>query len=245
MKKKIALITGANRGIGKKIATDLINLGIYVIGTTTTKKGLVKIKKRFQSNGTGVLINFIHNSTIKKKIKSIINKFKVIDIIVHNAGVIYDNLLVTMKDEEWTNVIDINLSAIFYITKIILPPMIKQRYGRIIVISSLSGKIGQKGQTNYSASKSGLIGFAKSLALEVASKGITVNIVSPGYIITNMTKNILSSRKKEILKKIPVGRFGKTKDVSHLVSFLSSEKSSYITGQNIHINGGIYASAST
>lgn len=240
MNKMIALVTGANGGIGKKISIELINSGIYVIGITKTEKGKKKIKKTFKKNGTGVIINLLHKSLIKKKIKKIINKYKTIDIFIHNAGIINDKLLVTMKDSDWNNVININLSSIFYITKMLLPRMIHKKYGRIIVVSSVVSKIGQEGQTNYAASKSGLIGFSKSLALEVASKGITVNVVSPGYIITKMTKKILSVHKKKILKKIPVGYLGKPQDIAHLVSFLSSKKSSYITGQNIHVNGGIY-----
>lgn len=240
MKKKIALVTGANKGIGKKISTELINSGIYVIGTSTTVQGIRKIKKTFKKNGVGILINFLKIIEAKKKIQQLIKKFKIIDIFVHNAGIIQDSILLKMHDSCWNNVIDVNLSAIFHATKIILPPMVKQRYGRIIVLSSVSSYIGQIGQTNYAASKSGLIGFSKSLALEVASKGITVNTVSPGYICTDMTKKILSSKKEEILKKIPVGRFGKTQDVAYVVSFLSSKKSSYITGQNIHVNGGMF-----
>ncbi|VFP79233.1 3-oxoacyl-ACP reductase FabG [Buchnera aphidicola] len=245
MKKKIALVTGANKGIGKKISTELISLNIFVIGTSTTKKGVEIIKKNLQNNGTGILINFLKISTIKIKIKKLINKFKKIDIFIHNSGIINDKLLITMKNSEWNNVININLSSIFYITKIILIPMIKQKYGRIIIISSLVSHTGQIGQTNYAASKAGLIGFSKSLALEVASKGVTVNLVSPGYIITDMTKKILSFNKKKILKKIPMGVFGKTKDIAYVVSFLSSEKSSYITGQNIHVNGGMYVDLAT
>ncbi|VFP77804.1 3-oxoacyl-ACP reductase FabG [Buchnera aphidicola] len=240
MKKNIALVTGANKGIGKKISTELISKGIYVIGTSTTLQGVDKIKKTFKGHGIGVLINFLKIIETKKKIQKLIKKFKIIDIFVHNAGVIQDSILLKMHDSYWNNVININLSAIFHITKIILLPMIRQRYGRIIVLSSISGYTGQIGQTNYAASKSGLVGFSKSLALEVASKGITVNVISPGYIYTDMTKKILSLKKEEILKKIPVGRFGNTQDVAYVVSFLSSKKSSYITGQNIHVNGGMY-----
>uniref|UniRef100_A0A451DFE6 3-oxoacyl-[acyl-carrier-protein] reductase FabG n=1 Tax=Buchnera aphidicola (Cinara pseudotsugae) TaxID=2518978 RepID=A0A451DFE6_9GAMM len=240
MKKNIALVTGANRGIGKKILTELINTGIYVIGTSTTLQGVDKIKKICKDCGVGILINFLKITETKKKIQQLIKKFKIIDIFVHNAGIIQDSILLKMHDSYWNNVININLSAIFHVTKIILSPMIKQRFGRIIVLGSISGDTGQIGQTNYAASKSGLIGFSKSLALEVASKGITVNVISPGYIYTDMTKKILSLKKKEILKKIPVGRFGNTQDIAYVVSFLSSKKSSYITGQNIHVNGGMY-----
>ncbi|ABJ90686.1 3-oxoacyl-ACP reductase FabG [Buchnera aphidicola] len=245
MKKKIALITGASGGIGKSISKELIRKGIYVIGTTTTRNGLKKLNKTFKKKGTGVIINFLKISIIKKKIKKIIKKFHTIDIFIHNAGIINDSLLITMKDTEWNNVININLSTIFYITKILLPNMIKNRYGRIIIISSIIGSLGQSGQTNYAASKSGLIGFSKSLAIEVASKGITVNVVSPGYIMTNMTKKFLLANKKNILKKIPVGFLGRTKDIAYVVSFLSSKKSSYITGQNIHVNGGMYIDLNT
>ncbi|VFP78212.1 3-oxoacyl-[acyl-carrier-protein] reductase FabG [Buchnera aphidicola (Cinara cuneomaculata)] len=245
MKKKIALVTGANKGIGKKISIELMNSGIYVIGTATTEVGINNIKKKLKNQGTSILINFIDISITKKTIKKLINKYKTIDIFVHNAGIINDNLLITMPDIKWNHVIDVNLSSIFYITKIIIPAMIKQKYGRIIVISSIISCIGQKGQTNYAASKSGLIGFSKSLALEVASRGITVNLVSPGYILTDMTRKILSSKKKEILNKIPMERFGTPQDVANVVSFLSSKQSSYITGQNIHVNGGMYVDLAT
>ncbi|VFP81136.1 3-oxoacyl-[acyl-carrier-protein] reductase FabG [Buchnera aphidicola (Cinara kochiana kochiana)] len=245
MKKKIALVTGANKGIGKKISLELANLGIYVIGTATTEIGINKIKKILKNKGIGILINFIDIPATKKKIKKLISKYKIIDIFVHNAGIINDNLLITMPDIKWNTVIDINLSTIFHITKIIIPPMMKQKYGRIIVISSVIACIGQKGQTNYAASKSGLIGFSKSLALEVASQGITVNLVSPGYIITDMTKKILSLQKNKIIKKIPMKRCGTPQDIAYVVSFLSSERSSYITGQNIHVNGGMYIDLAT
>ncbi|VFP83712.1 3-oxoacyl-ACP reductase FabG [Buchnera aphidicola] len=245
MKKKIALVTGANKGIGKKISIELANSKIYVIGTATTEIGVNIIKKTLQNKGIGILIDFTKIYITKKIIKKLIKKYKNIDIFVHNAGIINDNLLITMPDIKWNNVIDVNLSSIFHITKIIIPTMIKKKYGRIIVISSVIGCTGQKGQTNYAASKSGLIGFSKSLALEVASLGITVNLVSPGYIITDMTKKILSSKKKEIIKKIPMKRYGTPQDIAYVVSFLSSEKSSYITGQNIHVNGGMYVDLAT
>lgn len=237
-KKKIALVTGSSRGIGKCIAQTLSNSNIFVIGTSTNTKGVKKINKFLYKNGTGVKLNFLKIKDLKNTLKEILKKFPIIDIIIHNAGIIKDSLLINMKEKDWNSVISVNLSSIFYISKIIIPGMIKKKTGRIILIGSLNGHIGSIGQTNYSASKSGLIGFARSLSLEVAFYKITVNIISPGYIDTDMIKKIAKKSKK--IKKIPLGYLGKTQDISKLILFLISNESSYITGQVIHVNGGMY-----
>lgn len=239
-KNKIALVTGASRGIGKNIALKLIKLGIYVIGTAKTNKGIQTIKKMFNRQGRGIQVNFLNYKNSQTTIQSIIKEIGTIDILIHNSGIIHDNLLMNMTIKEWNNVITVNLCSIFSLSKIILPYMLKKKFGRIIIINSLIGYIGQIGQTNYAASKSGLVGFMKSLALEVASRNITVNLIAPGYILTDMTKKILCSKKKEIIQKIPTKKFGKPADITHVVRFLLSKKSSYITGQTIHVNGGIY-----
>ncbi|AEH39811.1 3-oxoacyl-[acyl-carrier protein] reductase [Buchnera aphidicola (Cinara tujafilina)] len=240
-KNNIALVTGASRGIGKNIALALIKLGIYVIGTAKTKDGTNKINKMFdEKKGIGIKIDFLNIKKYKEKIKKIIAKIGIIDILIHNAGIIHDNLLIKMNIKEWNDVINVNLSSIFYLSKIIVPNMLKKKFGRIIIINSVTGYLGQIGQTNYAASKSGLIGFMRSLALEIASRNITVNLIAPGYIITDMTKKILLSKKRKIMKRIPTKNFGTPSDITHAVLFLISIKSSYITGQTIHVNGGMY-----
>ncbi|CUR53208.1 SDR family NAD(P)-dependent oxidoreductase [Buchnera aphidicola] len=241
MKKKydkIALITGANRGIGKSILKKIIKKNIYVIGTSKTLLGVKKIKKLVNKSGTGILINFLNIQNTKKKLYEIIKKFNTIDILIHNSGVIQDNLLINMSEKNWNDVILINLNSCFYLTKFLIPNMIKKKWGRIIFISSVNAYQGNIGQTNYSASKAGMIGFMKSLALEVARFGITANSIAPGYIKTNMTKKILKNIKNNI-NQIPIKNFGTVKDISNMVLFLISKKSTYITGQTIHINGGM------
>lgn len=239
-KNKIALVTGASRGIGKDIALKLINLGIYVIGTAKTRAGTKKIKKMLNKKGVGIQADFLDIKNIKKNIKESIKKIGKVDILIHNAGIVHDNLFIKMKAIEWHNVMNVNLYSMFYLCKIILPYMLREKFGRIIIINSIIGYIGQIGQTNYAASKSGLKGFMKSLALEVATRNITVNSIAPGYILTDMTKKFLSSEKEKILQKIPTKKFGIPEDITRAVLFLISLKSSYITGQTIHINGGMY-----
>ncbi|QCI17746.1 3-oxoacyl-[acyl-carrier-protein] reductase [Buchnera aphidicola (Acyrthosiphon lactucae)] len=238
--KKTALITGANRGIGKEIAKKLINKGVQVIGTSTTKDGVKTIDDYLKGNGFGLVLNLKNTNSIAEKIKEIYQKKYSIDILINNAGIKQDNLLVKMKNKEWEDVIKTNLSSVFYLIKSIIRPMIKKRQGRIITISSVIAYIGNKGQVNYSASKSGLIGFHKSLALEVASKGITVNLVSPGFIKTRFTNTLDSVQYKKYLSNIPMKRLGKKEEIADAVIFLSSSKASYITGHTLHVNGGMY-----
>ncbi|WP_075431973.1 3-oxoacyl-ACP reductase FabG [Buchnera aphidicola] len=239
-KNKIALVTGASRGIGKNIALQLIKLGIYVIGTAKTNKGIQIIKRMLDKQGRAIQVNFLNYNNAQVTIQNTMKEIGKIDILIHNSGIINDNLLMNMTIKEWNNVITVNLCSIFCLSKVILPYMLKKKFGRIIVINSVIGYIGQIGQTNYAASKLGLVGFIKSLALEVASRNITVNLIAPGYILTDMTKKILFSKKREIIRKIPTKKFGKPADITHVVKFLLSKKSSYITGQTIHVNGGIY-----
>ncbi|WP_367670602.1 3-oxoacyl-[acyl-carrier-protein] reductase [Sodalis-like secondary symbiont of Drepanosiphum platanoidis] len=242
LKNKIALITGANKGIGLSIAKLFSKIGATVIGTSTTKIGVDLINKNLKCNGIGMKLNVTDTKSIQKFFLKINKKFEKIDILVNNAGIICDNLLIKMKEYEWQSVIDTNLTSVFRISKKVIFKMIKKKYGRIIIIGSVIGSIGNIGQSNYSASKAGIIGLMKSLSLEVASKGITVNLVSPGFIITDMTKKLKNEYKDKILSKIPLNRFGTPKDIANAVAFLASDKSEYITGTTLHVNGGIYMS---
>lgn len=240
IKRKTALVTGANQGIGKEIAIKLAKKGIKVIGTSTSINGVKTINKYLKKNGFGFILDFKETSSIVEKMKEIYEKKYSIDILINNAGIKSDNLLIHMNDKEWENVIKVNLTSIFYMSKSVIRSMIKKKYGRIITIGSVIGSMGNQGQVNYSTSKSGLIGFHKSLALEVASKGITVNIVSPGLIKTNFIKKLNQVQYKKNLCKIPMKRIGTTKEIADAVIFLSSEKASYITGHTLHVNGGMY-----
>ncbi|CAL4322940.1 3-oxoacyl-[acyl-carrier-protein] reductase [Buchnera aphidicola] len=239
-RKKTALVTGATRGIGKAIAERFVEKGIYVIGTATSLSGVKKINNYLKNYGFGIILNLRDTNSITKTIKNIYCQKYIIDILINNAGVKKDNLLIKMTEAEWEDVIKINLISIFYLSKLIVNSMIKKRAGRIITISSVIGYMGNKGQINYSSSKSGLIGFNKSLALEVASKGITVNIVAPGFIQTDMTQTLNPNQYKCHLSNIPMKRLGTVEEIAEAVVFLSSKKSSYITGHTLHVNGGMY-----
>lgn len=238
--KKIALVTGIRKGIGKAIASILIKNNIFVLGTTTKRNHLNKIDIFLNKKGKGFILDVSDIASIKETLKNIYLQFNSIDILVNNAGINCDRLLIRMQEIEWKKVIDINLSSAFYLCKLVIPRMIKKRSGRIIFIGSIVGSMGNIGQVNYAASKSGLIGFTKSLSREVASRGITVNIVSPGFIETSMTDNLSENKRKEILLQIPMKRFGKAYEVANIVEFLASEKAEYITGETIHVNGGLY-----
>ncbi|BBI01279.1 3-oxoacyl-[acyl-carrier protein] reductase [Buchnera aphidicola (Nipponaphis monzeni)] len=235
---KIALVTGANRGIGKYISKKLAKNGAIVIGTSTSLTGVNQINKFLNNKCQGMILDITDSNAIKYTVKTIHNKFEHIDILVNNAGIIKDNILLKMPFKDWINVLNTNLTSIFNITKSVIKKMVLQKKGRIITIGSVIGDIGNYGQTNYSASKSGIIGFNKSLALEVASRGITVNIVSPGFINNGMTKKIKNLKK--IMSKIPMLRFGTAEDVANAVLFLASDYSSYITGETLHVNGGLF-----
>ncbi|WP_425619537.1 3-oxoacyl-ACP reductase FabG [Buchnera aphidicola] len=238
--KKTALIIGASRGIGKVIAKKLIKKGITVIGTSTTKNGVKIINDYSKNNGFGLVLDLKNTHSIADKIKEIYTQKYSIDILINNAGIKKDNLLVNMTHQEWEDVIKINLSSIFYLVKSVIRPMIKKKQGRIITIGSIIANIGNRGQVNYSASKSGLIGFHKSLALEVASQGITVNIISPGLIKTDFIKTLNSIQYQKYLSSIPMNRIGYKDEIANAVMFLASKKASYITGHTLHVNGGMY-----
>ncbi|CAL4322303.1 3-oxoacyl-[acyl-carrier-protein] reductase FabG [Buchnera aphidicola (Thelaxes suberi)] len=236
----MAVITGANTGIGKNIAQYFVQKNIIVIGTATSMQGVTIIKKYLHKKGTGIILNLKDLKSIKLTIKNIYKKYGSIDILINNASVKFDKLLFNMTEKEWIDTLTINLTSIFYTCKSVVRYMIKKKYGRIISIGSVIGDIGNIGQINYSTTKAGLIGFNKSLALEIARFGITANIISPGIINTGMLQKLSFKQKQEYLFKIPLKRFGSPQDISNAALFLSSNKASYITGQTIHVNGGMY-----
>lgn len=240
-KKKVALVTGATRGIGCAIAKLLMEEGATVIGTATTLEGAKSISDYLGNSGKGVILNVVDSASIQEVIKNIQSEFDGPDILVSNAGITRDQLLMRMKTEEWNEVIDTNLKPIFHLSQAVLRSMMKKRFGRIIIIGSVIGSAGNPGQVNYAAAKAGLMGFSKALAKEVAQRGITVNVVAPGFIETDMSRQALTDNKHtEILKQIPLNRFGQPEDIANAVAFLASDQGNYITGETLHINGGLY-----
>ena len=234
MQGKIALVTGATRGIGRAVAEELVSKGAFVIGTATSEKGAESISAYLGEKGKGLVLNVAYQASIDAVLEQIKQEFGDIDILVNNAGITRDNLLMRMKDEEWFD--------IYYLSKAMLRTMMKKRFGRIINIGSVVGSMGNAGQTNYCAAKAGLIGFSKALAKEVASRGITVNVVAPGFIATDMTDVLSEELKNNLLTQIPAGRLGEPKDIAKAVAFLASEDAAYINGTTLHVNGGMYMS---
>ena len=237
---KIALVTGASRGIGRAIAEKLVACGATVIGTATTEKGAEAISQYLGQNGKGLALNVTDEASIESVISTIKAEFGDIDILVNNAGITRDNLLMRMKEDEWQDILDTNLTSVFRLSKALMRTMMKKRYGRIITIGSVVGTMGNAGQANYAAAKAGLIGFSKSLAREVASRGITVNVVAPGFIATDMTAALTDEQKALTLAQVPVGRLGQPTEIANAVAFLASDEASYITGETLHVNGGMY-----
>ena len=240
---KIALVTGANRGIGKEILQLLAKDGFTVIGTSRSPEGVAEIDKsllEINGAGCGMVFDVTDKSAVSILNTDIKNKYGNISTLVNNAGITMDNLLIRMSDDEWNAVIETNLTSIYRITKEFIKDMMKDRYGRIISIGSIVGISGNAGQTNYSATKSALLGFTKSLAKEVASRNITVNTISPGFIDTDMTKKLKDTQKEALINSIPLGRMGLASELANVVGFLASDKASYITGENINVNGGLY-----
>ena len=235
---KTALITGAAQGIGKTIADKIESLG----GTTVRADfrewdtDLAKIGQR----SYGIRLDVTNPEQVKNSVKQLVEEFANIDILVNNAGITRDGLLVRMKDEDWRQVLSTNLDGVFFVSRAVLPRMMKNRYGRIVNISSVVGQMGNPGQANYVASKAGVIGFTKSVAREVASRGITVNAVAPGYIATKMTEELNEKAKEQLEGMIPLGRIGTSDDIANGVCFLASREAGYITGQVLGINGGMY-----
>ena len=239
LKNKNALITGASGAIGGSIAKKLSILGANIIFTGTNKKKIDDLKKKLGPNSLGLTADLSKDEEIDNLYNEAIKRFKSIDILVNNAGINRDALSIRMKKEQWNEVININLSANFKLSQLVIKSMIKQKWGRIIGISSIIGLGGNIGQTNYAASKAGMIALHKSLALEFASRGITVNCIAPGFIESPMTEALSDEQKEAMLKKIPVGSIGKPEDIANCVAFLTDEKASFITGSTININGGM------
>ena len=239
---KIVLITGANRGIGHSIMSAFINAGYIVVGTSRSDDGVKKINDTIgdPSKGCGVKMDVTSENDIQSANKLIRDKFGITTILINNAGVTKDNLLMRMSSEEWNDVIDTNLNSLYRVTREFIREMMKQKTGRIINISSVVGMSGNAGQSNYSSSKSAIYGFTKSLAKEVASRNITVNAISPGFIETDMTDKLSDEQKQAIISAIPLSRMGSAKDIADITLFLASDSASYITGENINVNGGLY-----
>ena len=241
LKDRKIIITGATGGIGNELVKKFVDLGGIVLATGTKKEKLDEIKKKFEK----VLVkqfDISDHSQIESFIESSSSELGGLDILINNAGVNMDNLSLRMKDEEWKKVIDINLTSTFLLSKHSIKKMLKNKFGRIVNITSIVGHTGNVGQTNYSASKAGIIGMSKSLAIEYAKKNITINCVSPGFIETSMTRNIAEKARSLLISRIPMGKLGTGEDVSNCVAFLSSDLASYITGETIHVNGGMYMS---
>jgi len=241
MKDKVILVTGANRGIGLNIIQRLNNDGYTVIGTSRTDDGANIISQEVNNNGgKGLKMDVTNQESINSAIKNIQDEYGALYGLVNNAGITNDNLLMRMTEEQWLSVIETNLTSIYRVTKSIIKDMMKAREGRIVNIGSIVGMMGNAGQSNYSASKSGLLGFTKSLARELSSRNINVNSISPGFIDTDMTKALSDEQIDSLSKNIPLGRIAESSEVSSVVSFLLSDDSSYITGENINVNGGLY-----
>lgn len=242
LKGQIALITGASRGIGAAIAQELGKQGAVVIGTATSASGAEQISQALQQSqitGAGMALDVNDAEQVDKLIKSIAEQFGDVSILVNNAGITRDTLLMRMKDDDWDAVIGTNLKSVYRMSQAVIRSMMKARVGRIINISSVVGHMGNAGQTNYAAAKAGMAGFSKSLAAEVGSRGITVNCVAPGFIDTDMTRELPEEQRQGLLQHIPVGRLGQAEEVAAAVAFLASPKAAYITGETLHVNGGM------
>lgn len=240
---KVALVTGASRGIGKAIATQLQTLGATVVGTATSAGGAEQITEYLNTGSTpgmGLVLNVTSDESIAQVFEAIKEAHGGVDILVNNAGITRDNLFMRMKDDEWQDIINTNLTSVFKVSKAAIRPMMKNRNGRIINIGSVVGSMGNAGQVNYATAKAGLLGFTKSLAREIASRGITVNTIAPGFIDTDMTKTLTDEQKEGIFSQVPANRLGKPEEIASTVAFLASDAAAYITGETIHVNGGMY-----
>ena len=240
--EKVALVTGASRGIGREIATTLGKKGLVIVGTATTDEGAAAITEQFEKEnikGAGYSLDVCNEDSIQNLINQVATDFGNISILINNAGITRDNILLRMKSDQWDSVIDTNLTAVYRLSKTCLKSMLKARWGRIISITSVVGVTGNPGQSNYSAAKAGMIGLSKSLAHEVAAYGVTVNTVAPGFIDTDMTRGLTDKQQEMISARIPMKRIGLPNEVAAAVAFLASNKAAYITGQTLHVNGGM------
>ncbi len=240
--KKVALVTGASRGIGRAVLYQLARSGFYVIGTATSEAGAENIQlglKQEGLEGEAHVLNVTHQDQIEALLKDLKERCGSPSVLVNNAGITRDNLLMRMSDDEWDSVIDTNLKGIFRLSKACIRDMMKARWGRIVNIGSIVGSMGNAGQVNYCAAKAGVMGFSRALARELASRNITVNVVAPGFIETDMTTVLSPELRENLLKEIPLGRIGKPEEIAAVVNFLCSEGASYITGETLHVNGGM------
>ena len=243
MSDQVALVTGASRGIGKAIAQQLGQQGFIVIGTATTEGGAENISSYLNEasiKGQGMMLNVTDPESMVEVLKTIGDSYGAPAVLVNNAGITKDNLMMRMKDDEWSDVIDTNLNAIFRLSKACIRAMMKARWGRIINISSVVGSMGNTGQVNYAATKAGVEGFSRSLARELGSRNITVNAIAPGFIDTDMTKGLPEDNKAQMLAQIPLGRLGEPREIAGVVGLLVGDVGGYITGETIHVNGGMY-----
>ena len=240
---KLVLVTGASRGIGQAIALTLGKAGATVIGTATSEVGANNISKILADkniHGKGMILNVTDNDQILDLLKAVTDEFGSVDILINNAGITRDNILIRMKEEEWDEIINTNLSSVYKMSKAVLRGMIKKKSGRIISITSVVGAMGNAGQSNYAAAKAGIMGFTKSLAREVGVRGITVNTIAPGFIETDMTNSLPEDQKAALASQIPMARLGTVDEIAQAVLFLADDSGSYITAQTIHVNGGMY-----
>ncbi|HOV56862.1 MAG TPA: 3-oxoacyl-ACP reductase FabG [Rhodanobacteraceae bacterium] len=237
----IALVTGASRGIGAAIAAELAAQGATVIGTATTEAGAAAISAALAAHGgAGRVLNVTDGAAVDALIDAIAKEFGPVSILVNNAGITRDQLLLRMKDEDWQAILDTNLTSVYRTSKAVMRGMMKARFGRIVNIASVIGLTGNPGQANYAAAKAGIIAFSKSLAREIGSRGVTVNVVAPGFIDTDMTRALPEDAKNAMLGQIALGRFGEPVDIARAVAFLASPAAAYITGETLHVNGGMY-----
>ena len=238
---EVALVTGASRGIGAAIADTLAAAGAKVIGTATSEGGAQAIGDRLAAHGgVGRVLNVTDGAAVEKLVDDVAAQFGVVTVLVNNAGITRDQLLLRMKDEDWDAILDTNLSSVYRTSKAVMRGMMKARRGRIISIASVVGVTGNPGQANYAAAKAGIIAFSKSLAREIGSRGITVNVVAPGFIDTDMTRALTDDQRKALLPNIALGRLGSPDDIAQAVLFLASPAANYITGETVHVNGGMY-----
>ena len=243
MQGRVVLVTGASRGIGQAILFELARRGATVIGTATSATGAQAIAKALTNaglTGEGMALDVTDPAQCDALVDAIVKQHGRIDVLVNNAGITRDNLLMRMKDEEWDAIIQTNLSSVFRMSRAVLRPMMKARFGRIVSIASVVGAMGNAGQTNYAAAKAGMFGFSKSLAREVGSRGITVNCVAPGFIDTDMTRALPEAQRTALAQQIPLGRLGGVEDIAQAVAYLASDGAGYVTGVTLHVNGGMY-----
>jgi 3-oxoacyl-[acyl-carrier protein] reductase len=237
---KVALVTGASRGIGKAIAQQLVAQGATVIGTATSDGGAQAISDYLGTHGKGMTLNVTEDASIAQVLSDITETFGAPDILINNAGITRDNLIMRMKEGEWDDILQTNLTSVFKLSKAVMRGMMKKKNGRIVSIGSVVGSTGNGGQANYAAAKAAVIGFSKSMAREIASRGITVNVVAPGFIDTDMTRSLTDEQKQAIFNDIPASRLGQADEVAAAVGFLCSDAAAYITGETLHVNGGMH-----